>query len=830
MKKIVSITLILFWLFPLKAFGLSEDTHLAINEEIATRDINGFSLDAYLSSQLGFVKGIKEELNGIDADNKNRTKQVIKWLGYGGVQEDRPGEWYHYLPLVGKPTRSVNHFHNPLKPWNESGLNDKILGVLSYKGQSQVLWAQDLNQNVGGKWSWQDARTYFYSGLTAKVKSERDNNFADTFRAIGQLMHLVHDASVPEHVRNDAHVMPAYEAEAENIRLKQSDLWRTWINKPIPFDKSILDIPTDPLAPTPISRIIDTDFYTGQNPEITTNSRIGLAEYTNANFLSRDTMFTDDLNSTHRHYAPYPKGSNTILWTDSSNNRRYLKKLNDGDYITHLAVASILYNDRLKYFPQYHNSLPVGLDDKCYDEYASLLIPRAVGYSAGLLNYFFRGDINLKYESGTNPGYVITNNSDEDMSGTFQVFYDKKDDNRTELWSGTLSINAHGKSGRVDFQEPDPQYAKEPGRYILVFRGTLGNEKDAVAGRVAGRLLEITPPTQYVYSIIDGSIVPQQFTKMKAKIRNATGEEIKSGTLQAVAKYIKRTDYEPDLSADPPTSETREPVFSYSVSEPIPILSLSETEPAEFTFNFINSPIPAGITDIYLQVIFKGTIGDETDTASATGTKDLAEPTHHVFWNLSDMFSLNGQLYTAEEIKNNTVLASQVDFDHDGIFNEVDIQEPYIDPVDTDLRIAYFGVNPPEGPVTNAATVDKLPAGRHVRLVLLLDRLENNYLRLTWSDDIYPESHYDFVFSGAINQDVPQEVNGQEEIVFKYTSPTTFRSWLDSDGITSIPIRQHFSQGVLNCLPYSGPHGCSFPDEGAIPVNPEPVPVNILFP
>jgi len=33
--------------------------------------------------------------------------------------------------------------------------------------------------------------------------------------------------------------------------------------------------------------------------------------------------------------------------------------------------------------------LPV-LDNNVYAEYASLLIPRAVGYSAGLLDYFFR--------------------------------------------------------------------------------------------------------------------------------------------------------------------------------------------------------------------------------------------------------------------------------------------------------------------------------------------------------------------------------------------------------------------------------------------------------
>lgn len=31
------------------------------------------------------------------------------------------------------------------------------------------------------------------------------------------------------------------------------------------------------------------------------------------------------------------------------------------------------------------------LDSRVYEDYAALLLPRAIGYSAGLLDYFFRG-------------------------------------------------------------------------------------------------------------------------------------------------------------------------------------------------------------------------------------------------------------------------------------------------------------------------------------------------------------------------------------------------------------------------------------------------------
>jgi hypothetical protein len=39
----------------------------------------------------------------------------------------------------------------------------------------------------------------------------------------------------------------------------------------------------------------------------------------------------------------------------------------------------------------------VTLDLECYKEYAQNLIPRAVGYSAGLLNYFFRGTLDVSW-------------------------------------------------------------------------------------------------------------------------------------------------------------------------------------------------------------------------------------------------------------------------------------------------------------------------------------------------------------------------------------------------------------------------------------------------
>src|SRR4030042_5722098 len=93
--------------------ALQEETHRAININIAERTINGFSLDTYLIHNLGFIDGYKQKFGGVNASGGRVNQSIAEWLGYGGIQEDRPGSITDYIQ--NKPTRSVNHFHNPLK-------------------------------------------------------------------------------------------------------------------------------------------------------------------------------------------------------------------------------------------------------------------------------------------------------------------------------------------------------------------------------------------------------------------------------------------------------------------------------------------------------------------------------------------------------------------------------------------------------------------------------------------------------------------------------------------------------------------------------------------
>ncbi len=718
---------------------------------------------------------VHQMINGNAAQQSGNLQSTFKSLGVKDIFDYVNGQqiwkWFYEGARLEDEThcRSRNHFHDPLKTWENAGLNNSILNTIcstyyqeSYSVDSSIIWAQKPTNNL---YSWVKAREYYYNALTNNDKDLREENLAKTFRSVGQVMHLVADSSVPEHVRNDVHILPQ-ETPKEWLAFSGitvgTPTYETWTKEHydrlnysgINNNQSFLNEAVyNTSAPIPITALWDQDKYQGSQPSNWipySGQMVGLSEYTNANYFSKDTTLYSGIFNTYPHPSLNDTNFSDIKLSDletidaedgAIDRRIYISKI-IGEPIKHLAAISYLHSDLLNLnIYTTTNYRLFFLDDKCFEEYASHLVPMAVGYNTALLDYFFRGT------------------------------------------------------------------------------------------------LEISAPDSYVYSITDGSQTPysdsygnlhQQFSHIKAKVKNTTQNEyIQSGIIQAVARYKVVSNYMPDLSNYPPDGTVMYDIpYSYSVSLPKTLISEEMASmnayPTEFTFDFTNNPIPAGITDFYLYVIFKGTLGNEPDNAIAVGMKDLMEPTHQVFWNLTDMFSLYYHLYTSEQIKADSNLASLVDYDHDEVFNEIDIGEPYIEPHDKTLKVAYFGTYPPQQDVTPLANV-QLPSGRHIRLLLLLDRQENNYLRLMWSDNVYnKESYYDFSFSGALSQ----EVDG----IFKYTFATSFRSWLDSDGITKIPFWQHFSQGVLNCEPLTADHECTYLQEESIPADPTPHQVEISFP
>jgi hypothetical protein len=372
------------------------------------------------------------------------------------------------------------------------------------------VWAQNPNQDPGGGWSWHDAREYFYQGLTATSKIERESQFANAFRALGQLSHLIQDASVPAHVRNDIHIGFHYEKWLENIRQKNPGTFNSYISSPVSFDPSILNGVPDYWAPIPIARIFDTDKYDGNNPDMTVPypigifGPVGITEYTNANFFSEGTIFSKRFSypkltsaTVVRHYITDPRNPSRIVA------RSYYEKTGDGDTGYRLAAVNFLEDYKTEYIPQYGDSEIYSLDEVVYDDYARRLLPRAIGYSAGLLEYFFRGKLQVTAipifykESIIYLRAKIKNMTpNETMTdGTFTLTYSYrpsrgKANGSDDVWgqsplvsSGTLLYD--GEEKVIDFWLPNP-IPKEnynSAKFTLAFKGKLGNEEGAVIGK-----------------------------------------------------------------------------------------------------------------------------------------------------------------------------------------------------------------------------------------------------------------------------------------------------------------------------------------------------------
>jgi hypothetical protein len=438
--------------------------------ELGAIAVDRSEFDSMLKGRYGIDRGASLAVAG---------QALRTWVAIGAAREDAP------------PIRSLNHFHNPLLPWADAG------GLL---GQSSVYWQQSPDQGAGGTWSWPVARQRLYDFLTLPSPAAREQALADTARALGQVMHMIQDAASPAHTRDDPHMIhDGYEARIEELRASADTGLRARFDALLARAASlpgsgIFTLTDDPRAPAPIARLIDRDSYTGTVSTYTTGALAGLAEYTNGGYVSDDTIFLD-------FALPRRESLGSPIFdpgADTPRAKRYFPKDRDGDAIAHFVAEGALYERLLS-----RGQLLGGfiLDDKVYEDYAAQLVPRAVGYSAGLLDYFFRGSFDFTVEpvSGDPDRRTLTisippDAAAETMDGTFALYAEHRDGTRAPIPGASLTTTLGGGGfAKVLFSPVAGVRA-----YVLAFRGSQGREPDAVSGKVK--------PTGDVVSAVQGSV------------------------------------------------------------------------------------------------------------------------------------------------------------------------------------------------------------------------------------------------------------------------------------------------------------------------------------
>ncbi|MBI5099604.1 MAG: hypothetical protein HZB30_10245, partial [Nitrospirae bacterium] len=572
-RSIATITLIFILMaFNNQATAFDDgDTHPRITKNA----VYVAMFENYLIQNLGLKEGLKTVFP------YGGNKSVVEWLQKGSSDEDSPN------------CRASNHFHNPLLSWDQSYMTDQPwwLDVACFDWKpwySNITWATSYlspppdgakvpfsSSSSYSPITWDKARDYYYKALTLTTQEDRDIYSTWTFQAVGRVLHLLEDMAVPAHTRNDftSHLIfnginslnpiKWYIQPFENYVKMNPQLVAT-------ATPSISDFPS--IADLRLTDFWDTNLYNGNNPSTLNN--VGLSEFTNANYFSDSTIWNNG--PSIEHNFSFPKVGITDyqicmgLTPDGSEYRRYISRktkgncpsISNANLADHFAAVSLLENEN-SIIGSDISQLKLWLDDNVHNTYANELLPRAVGYSASLLDYFFRGNI------------------------------------------------------------------------------------------------EITIPTNGIYAQTDNSA--QGFTSIKFLAKNITpgNEAMTNGSIELVVRY-KLAQGDPFQSSPVPTDTE----FTYvTVPEFNNANSIPRGSAAVLTFGTGQSTIiPLWATNVYLQVVFKGRLGNE-DGAIAVGFKDISEPTPVDVYNNMDKICLNGGWYNTGSPE----AIAQVDPDHDGI-------------------------------------------------------------------------------------------------------------------------------------------------------------------
>ncbi len=453
------------------AWAHNTSTHRLVNR----RAVDVSQLDAVLRHELGLPEG-----RGKRFEKNQKHGTPAEWLGDGGVTED-------------DGTRFFSHFHDPLKTWSDAGLN-----YLSRQHHSSIRWMFEPTN----AWSWPAARDYYRLALTAAEPEQRDEAFADTFRAIGQVTHLIVDAAVPEHTRNDAHpggtvcnwlreyhipCLGNYEYYVSDLHEKgpEEDFIDHFLSNPAGFDPALLaSQPVDPLLASPVPHLIDSDRYDGTNPNVTTSGPSGIAEVSNANFFSEDTGGSDTA-------YPFPDRTRLELVPGIAPARpvvRYYYRKGAGDGMAvPVSLAECVLDEMVRGEAVGVPQRFACVDANVWAATASTMLPRALDYTRGAINYFFRSRLEVRLaphpELPGSMAAILTNRSGETLGpGVLSAHGEDAAGRRSEL--GRTLIGDAGVPDGQDLPVVAVRTESLGNTLVFVFEGTLGLESGAVVGRV----------------------------------------------------------------------------------------------------------------------------------------------------------------------------------------------------------------------------------------------------------------------------------------------------------------------------------------------------------
>lgn len=604
------------------------------------------------------------------------SEHMVTWLMRGVTREDDIDGIFKPVcngvspdpDIHGDFKRVYNHFYDPIndRPLTTFGVlntHKSVDWALGYSNSFAATPSRDANRR--NHFSYADARDNYWLALTARRQAaelpydatrraedahERQRYWATTFRALGDVIHVLQDAAQPQHVRNDPH-SPAHSKQQEafegytNARLLGGEV-NPYIHgffdrtQPMPRPPNLVLGSYDKVMfATPLRFFTTRAAQDG--PGVSPDARLGMADYANRGFFTSGTTPGEDHNFTRPPTLVDATNGYTVsdapcrfsdwITTIGADCRHWLRTVpdtvrpdyddtlpplpNGGTFPQSPLVAESIYGEIRDHFGLRASvGYALGLEE--FQNIANLAVPRAIAYSAGMIDYFFRGRITL-----TSPPDGLYAVIDQGKPHTVTAGMPLLDDNRT---FGFTTVRVRARNSTADILESGS------GDVVAQSMGQAG------ASGQAGLLVAV-----------------MRYHRNPCYSRTLGGERVKVYASDGSIERIFIPDNCTITRSDPPEISVSKPIVvagngdlpgapagSENSCANVGNINTGATgtcanDSALLEFDFSDDPMPINATDVFIQVVYRGRLGLEPD-GIAVGARDISEPQYYTMWNNSD--------------------------------------------------------------------------------------------------------------------------------------------------------------------------------------------------
>jgi hypothetical protein len=442
---------------------------------------------------------------------------------------------------------------------------------------------------------------------------DKDPYWATMFRSLGDAMHLIEDMAQPQHTRNEPHsglfwntgLLGGHTSVIEKHTEGRVAAYCRYVNNPTSSPAATLPFSeAPPYSPSFTSYL---QFWTsrstaGPGGGGASLAGSGLADYSNHGFFSAANNFGDGkFTNPPSSFGSYtPEIVSSLDYYGGSYVSQYLRGTVQDNYLglyqptspNGTTIRMTLYSS---WSSMEGGDQMFALDDSIYDQQVSLLIPRAIGYASGLLNYYFRGQLAI-----TPPAAGVYGVVDHSQASTPSV-------------SGFQNI-------RLRLQNTTPP--------IVLADGSM------VSQDMVDNTFNAAHPSQLVL-VVKYHVNDKCYAGNMATYPDLTGEPGIPGNSLAGCR-----------GDDELTAVSSSTIEYNSVGEIVDPISLpADGSVHEFQFSFPTvGGIPVNATDISFQVVYRGPLGTDGD-AVVVATKDILSPSYFSLFNVTDLMVCIGSTW-----------------------------------------------------------------------------------------------------------------------------------------------------------------------------------------